>query len=147
MRYIFFLLLFNLSVKGQTTLELRVQTCGEYSQVDDKLNKVYQKILSLYEIDTLFIQKLRVAQNNWIKLRDADMEMYMLDGVNYGSVRSICRCDFLKELTEARIKFLNKWVVGDREEGEICGGTTRMLGQSDEDFKKALKFEVKYMRD
>ena len=136
-----------LNMFGQTQLEMNMSSCEKFKERDKELNLVYNYIIDLYSIDTVFIEKLRLTQNNWIKLRDSDLAIYMLDEEYYGSVAASCRCSFLTELTEQRIDFLNKWAKGNYEEGSVCGGTTRMIGYTDEEYKSHLKFRVKYERD
>ena len=132
---------------AQTQFELEQKTCNDYGLIDSELNKVYKRIISLHSIDSLFIKNLKYTQNNWIKLRDSDLSLYMLDDYNYGTVYRICKCQFLIELTKQRIEFLKKWSEGYSVDRWICGGTTKKIGQSDEEFKKKLKFEVEYERD
>ena len=132
---------------AQTQFDLEQKTCNDYGLIDSELNKVYKRIISLHSVDSVFIKKLKYNQNNWIKLRDSDLSLYMLDDYNYGTVYRICKCQFLIELTKQRIEFLKKWSEGYSVDGWICGGTTKKIGQSDEEFKKQLKFEVEYERE
>jgi uncharacterized protein YecT (DUF1311 family) len=137
----------GLNIFGQTQVEINMSSCEKFQEKDKELNLVYSYIIELYSIDTVFIEKLCLTQNNWIKLRDSDLATYMLEEEYYGSFATSCRCSFLTELTEQRIDFLNKWANGNYEEGWVCGGTTRMIGYTDEEYKSQLKFRVKYERD
>ena len=136
-----------LNMFGQNQAEINISDCEKFQQKDKELNIVYNYIIDLYSVDTIFIEKLRLTHNNWIKLRDSDLSIYMLEEEYYGSVEASCRCSFLTELTKQRIEFLNKWAKGNYEEGWVCGGTTRMIGYNDEEFKSQLKFRVKHERD
>ena len=103
----------GLNIFGQTQVEINMSSCEKFQEKDKELNLVYSYIIELYSIDTVFIEKLCLTQNNWIKLRDSDLATYMLEEEYYGSFATSCRCSFLTELTEQRIDFLNKWANGN----------------------------------
>lgn len=48
------------------------------------------------------------------------------DGVYYGSFQPVCRAQYLKELTDDRIKTLQQWLNGV-EEGDICSGSVNTM--------------------
>ena len=125
MRVIFlvFFLLFTTTLKSQTQIELNFKWCDKYKEADKELNLVYQNILNEYSKDTLFIKNLKDTQNNWIKLKESDMELYMPTLDDWGSSRAMCRCQFLIDLTKERTKFLRKWADAGERDGWMCGGT------------------------
>jgi len=128
MKKIYLILILILSTnicKSQTQVELNFKWCDIYNEVDKELNLIYQNIIKIYSKDTLLINNLRKTQNNWIKLKNSDEELYMPKNEHWGSASSMCRCQFLAELTQKRIEFLKMWEIG-HEEGWMCGGTMRL---------------------
>lgn len=66
-KLLFILLCVPLIGFGQTQLEMNMSSCEKFQERDKELNLVYNYIIDLYSIDTVFIEKLRFTQNNWIK--------------------------------------------------------------------------------
>ena len=115
-------------VFSQTQAELNKTACDNYKRADADLNRVYQQIFREYKADTLFLEKLKVAQRAWLSYRDAQIEaLYPAPDpqLAYGSVHPMCRCEALKELTLRRRGELARWVKGVQE-GEVCAGSIRM---------------------
>ena len=54
--------------------ELNACAAEDRAAADKELNDVYKKILIEYKDETLFLEKLKIAQRVWIKLRDAEIE-------------------------------------------------------------------------
>lgn len=113
---------------SQTQAEMNNEAYKDFNESDKLLNKTYQKILKVYKSDTLFIQNLRKSQRIWIQFRDAEIDMKYpdYDGVYYGSFQPVCRAQYLKELTDDRIKTLQQWLNGV-EEGDICSGSVNTM--------------------
>jgi uncharacterized protein YecT (DUF1311 family) len=109
---------------AQTQLEINRKASISYANVDKELNLVYQSILKEYREDTLFIKNLKIAQNLWIKLRDADISAIFLPDGLYGSIEPLCRYGILETMTKDRIKFLKTWSEG-LPEGDGCSGTRK----------------------
>ena len=65
-----------------------------------------------------------------MKLRNSGEELYVPKNEYYGNFSSMCRCQFLAELTLKRIEFLTMWEIG-HEEVCICGGTMRLKKTKD----------------
>ena len=124
MRIIYILLLFTIKTNliAQTQIELNYKWCDKYKEADKDLNILYQKILNEFKTDTLFIKNLKKTQNNWIKLKKSDKKLYMPKDGNWYSAAPMCICQLLLEITEKRIEFLKKWVIGpENRNGWICG--------------------------
>jgi uncharacterized protein YecT (DUF1311 family) len=123
------LLSFNLiSASAQTQADLNKSACDEYQRMDTELNKTYLQILNLYKDDTLFLQKLKLAQRAWIAFRDAQLSALFPaeeTQTEYGSIYPVCRCQTLSELTVQRTAQLHRWIDGI-EEGDVCGGSIRI---------------------
>ena len=118
---------FNFWAFGQTQHEMQKDASNRYKKSDIELNKVYQKILTEYNSDSIFINRLKKTQGIWITYRDAELEMKFPaenKQAKYGSVYPICVSLFLKELTEERTKKLRVWLNGI-EEGDICSGSVK----------------------
>lgn len=94
----------------------------QYAKADADLNHVYRKLLSKYQSDPQFLQKLRLAQDAWLKFRDADLDSiyYQKDKLQaYGSVYPMCRAILLTRATIERTKELTQML--NPEEGDVCG--------------------------
>lgn len=106
------------------------QACDKYKKADAKLNRTYQQILNEYKTDTLFVRKMKRAQQAWIVFRDAHIEsLYPLEpnanpNQKYGSVYPMCNCIALTQITEKRTEELKQWIDGI-EEGDVCSGSIK----------------------
>ncbi|MBI1929685.1 DUF1311 domain-containing protein [Candidatus Poribacteria bacterium] len=112
-----------------------LDACEEFQKTDAELNKMYKQILDVYKDNTLFINKLKIAQRAWINFRDAHVEsLYPGDDklLLYGSVYPMCRCIVLNTLTRQRIEQLQQWLAGT-EEGDVCSGSIRIRGAEEEE--------------
>ena len=130
MNLIFLLLFltFNLTCFSQTQSEMNRNANEEYKKADIELNNVYQKILTEYKSDSIFIDRLKKAQRIWILYRDAEVEMKFPaenKQLEYGSVYSMCISNFLTNLTKERTEKLKVWLNGI-EEGDMCSGSVKM---------------------
>jgi uncharacterized protein YecT (DUF1311 family) len=113
---------------GQTQSEMNSTESQKYIKADKELNQVYSKILKDYKDDPVFISKLKIAQNLWIKFRDAEMNALFPEidkQLNYGSVFPMCWSIHLTTLTKERIKNLKIWETGV-EEGDVCSGSVKI---------------------
>ncbi|MEN2413057.1 lysozyme inhibitor LprI family protein [Flavobacterium mesophilum] len=112
---------------GQTQSEMNNAENQKFIKADKELNQVYSKILKDYKDDPIFISKLKIAQNLWIKFRDAEMDALFPESdkqFNYGSVFPMCWSIHLTKLTNERIKTLKMWSIGI-EEGDVCSGSVK----------------------
>ena len=99
-----------------------------YKKADTELNNVYEKILTLYKSDSIFIDRLKKSQKTWILHRDAEVEMKFPaknKQLEYGSAYPMCVSNLLKKMTEERTEKLKVWINGI-EEGDMCTGSVRM---------------------
>src|SRR5262245_60054345 len=97
-------------------------SAADFKTADMELNRVYKEVLSVYKDDKDFIKNLRIAQQAWLKFRDAHLEALYPKAdkqAAYGSVYPMCAGNVLAGLTEARTKQLRIWLEGI-EEGEVC---------------------------
>jgi uncharacterized protein YecT (DUF1311 family) len=105
----------------QTQYALNVCEADQYAKADVELNAVYSQLIAKHKSDAEFVKKLRLAQESWLKFRDADLaSIYYQDdkpGV-YGSVHPMCRSMVLARLTIERTKELKEML--NREEGDVC---------------------------
>jgi len=126
--FILFSIFFMLGINAycQTQDDLNSKAKSTYEKTDKELNQVYKEILKDYKSDTIFIKSLRIAQRQWIKFRDAQLNMKYPNYPNTdGSASSMCRYYYLKELTEERVKELRKWTDGI-DEGDVCSGSIQL---------------------
>jgi len=112
---------------AMTQYEMNTCAALAYEEADTRLNEVYKGILKSYKSDTAFIRDLKIAEELWIKLRDAELKMKFPDRPVgwYGSVQPMCETMYLTDLTKERIKFLQEWLDGI-EEGDACRGSVKM---------------------
>jgi len=108
---------------------MNADAAKNFQGMDEKLEEIYQQILSAYKDDMQFIEKLKKSQELWINLRDAQVAMMFPkaeeDFRYYGSVYPMCRASYLAQLTEERIKTLQLWSDGI-EEGDVCAGSVKL---------------------
>lgn len=109
-------------------LDMRSQnemnTCEteQYRKADTDLNQTYRALLSKHNSDAHFVDKLRLAQEAWLKFRDAylDSIYYQEDKLRaYGTVYPTCRAILSTRLTIERTKELRQML--NPEEGDVCG--------------------------
>jgi len=105
----------------QSQTEMNLQSIQSAKKVDNELNTIYQKVLTEYKSDTVFIKNLKVAQQAWITFRDAELHMKFPErGPNwYGSIQPVCVSAYIEHLTRERIRTLKIWIEGI-EEGDAC---------------------------
>ena len=102
--------------------EMNACEAEQYQKADTDLNQTYRALLSKYKSDAQFVEKLRLAQEAWLKFRDAylDSIYYQKDKLQaYGSVYPTCRAILLTRLTIERTKELRQML--NPEEGDVCG--------------------------
>ena len=113
---------------GQTQTKLNQDACRRLQGADVELNRVYNQILNEYGRETMFIEKLKIAQRAWLAFRDAHLDsIYPATDQQstYGSVYPMCRCSAMAEITTQRVAELRKWIKGTRE-GDVCSGSIRI---------------------
>lgn len=111
--------------KARTQLESNECSNIQYKEADAELNRVYNLIKKLYKDDKVFLEKLKISQRCWIKLRDADIDLQFPEEDKqkiYGSIFPMCASDLMTELTLQRVFFLKRWVTGAKE-GDVCSGS------------------------
>lgn len=105
----------------QAQAEMNACEAEQYAKADAELNAVYRQLISTYKSDAEFVAKLRLAQESWLKFRDADVTCfyYQKDKVAaYGSVYPTCRSQALTHLTVERTNELKQML--NPEEGDVC---------------------------
>ncbi len=107
----------------QQTIDARQD--GLFKKSQEELNLVYNSVMKEYANDKLFVEKLKVSQEAWLKYRDAYVESVFPEPnkmAAYGSICSTCTGLIIQELTEQRTKQLKRWLDGV-EEGDSCAGS------------------------
>jgi uncharacterized protein YecT (DUF1311 family) len=129
MKYLMIILIGLIYSTGfaQTQTEMNKEENNSYVNADKELNEVYQKILSEYRSDTMFIKNLKASQRIWITFRDAELKMMYPDRESgyYGSIHPMCISSYLEQLTRERIKTLKVWLEGI-EEDDACNGSVKI---------------------
>lgn len=109
---------------AQTQMELNRSATASYTKADQKLNALYNRILTDYKADTLFTESLKASQRIWVKFRDAELKMMYPYTEDRGSATSMCESTYLEKLTNERIKTLQQWITGTQE-GDVCSGSLK----------------------
>jgi len=80
-----------------------------YIQADKELNEVYQRLL-LTHTNATFVQNLKKAQRQWMKFRDAQVELMYpgSKGGNYSSTLTVGEALYLARLTRERTNTLQE---------------------------------------
>jgi len=117
------LLLCSETIAFETQLELNEKACKSFTETDNKLNEIYNRILRVYKDDHQFLKNLKSAQKAWIVYRDRHLDALYTPGEQWGSINPLCRCSELERLTQDRIARLESWL--HQEEGDGCAGTRR----------------------
>ncbi|TKG97028.1 DUF1311 domain-containing protein [Puteibacter caeruleilacunae] len=131
---IFFLLTITITAFSQTQSEMTRAASEKYLKADKELNNVYKQIQKEYISDTIFIKKLKIAQQLWIKFRDAELDMKFPEPNKrlYGSMYSMCASGYLEKLTKERTKRLKEWLQPvPRVEG--CAGSVKYRERCEEE--------------
>lgn len=115
---------------SQTQSEINNDAMRSYLKADSQLNRTYQKILTEYKTDTLFIRNFKVAQRLWLQLRDAEMKAKFPEREDgyYGSVLPMCWYMHIKNLTIERTNQIKVWLDGI-EEGDVCSGSVKVKSE------------------
>ena len=123
------LIIISATVFAQTQTEMNIDSYNQYLKTDKELNLIYKQVLKKYSSDTLFIKKLKISQNYWIKFRDAEIEARFPEEdkqLNYGTVYPMCVNAFAEEKTKIRIKELKVWLYGE-DDGNVCSGSVNQV--------------------
>ncbi len=141
----FFLTIIALTLFSQTQSKLAQESNERYKNSDKELNEVYNQILTEYQNDTNFIEKLKSSQIFWIKFRDAEVEMKYPepDKSYYGSIFPMCFSEYLSELTKQRTRKLKEWLKPHLE-GDVCGGSLkyREIKKDEISIEKIENYEI-----
>jgi uncharacterized protein YecT (DUF1311 family) len=125
------ILIFSLLISdqafSQTQSDLNKTGAQSLQKADKDLNSLYQKILTSYKSDAVFVRSLKATQKIWIQFRDAEVKMKFPDrGPGYyGSSLPMCKAEYQAKLTIDRIKTLQEWIDGVKE-GDACAGSVKV---------------------
>lgn len=106
----------------QTQGEMNSCEAERYKNSDTELNQVYQKLITKYSAHKDFIAKLKLAEEAWVKFREADLDSlyYEKDKLGaYGSVYPMCSATYLIQLTTERTRELKQML--NPQQGDVCG--------------------------
>jgi uncharacterized protein YecT (DUF1311 family) len=109
--------------KATTQSEINVCATDGLKKADAELNQVYQQLLEKHATDKEFVRRLRLAQEAWVKFRDAQVEcMYPASHENQlqaeGSVYPMCKDLEITRLIVDRTKTLKRML--NPQEGDVC---------------------------
>lgn len=111
---------------AQTQSELTMNSLDQFSEASKELKTVITQIESDYKTDTLFLSKLKISQEIWLKFVAAEIEMKYPepDKRNYGSIFPMCANGYLEQMTIQRTKKLKEWLL-PVPKGEGCIGSVK----------------------
>ena len=106
--------------KATTQGEINACATEDLKRADTELNQLYQQILKKYATDQVFIQKLRLAEEAWVKFREAHVAALdsELDPSSMGSVYPMCKAMEITRLTNERVEDLKR--ILNHPEGDVC---------------------------
>jgi uncharacterized protein YecT (DUF1311 family) len=109
--------------KASSQTELNACASEAFSKADAELNLVYQQLLRNYAADNGLVRRLRLAEQAWVKFRDAHMEALYPEpetgqGSNEGSVYPMCKAMEMTRLTIERTEDLKR--ILNPTEGDVC---------------------------
>jgi uncharacterized protein YecT (DUF1311 family) len=108
-------------LRMQSQAEMNDCEAEQYAKVDAELNSVYKQLTSKYKSDPQLVKALKLAQESWLRFRDADLASfyYQKDKLGaYGSVYPTCRSRAVIRLTVERTKELKQML--NPKEGDVC---------------------------
>lgn len=108
-------------------VDTNLYASSKTKKMDLDLQHVYQGIKLKYRHDGLFLKKLAQSQKIWLSFRDAQLEMlfpHSKEANYYGSIFPTCYSTEYANITEDRIKVLERWLNGVPE-GETCSGSIK----------------------
>jgi len=113
--------------RADTTVEMVEAANDIYGEADAELNRIYTKIREVYQDDPDFLEKMKLSQRAWIKLRDADFLMmypYADEPGHYGFIFSVEAGRYQSIQTKQRTAYLRRWLIGvHREECDSYNGS------------------------
>ncbi len=95
----------------------QVKLLDVLNEADIDLNNIYKEIIAKYKNNPIFINRLRLSQRLWIKLRDAKVKIYFPKG------ESLCKSTYLAKLTQQRMQKLREWYGNSNN---ACSGSVGM---------------------
>lgn len=110
---------------ARATSQAEITACAGQAldKADAELNLVYQQLQKKYAANKDFIKRLRLAQEAWLKFRDAHIEsLYPSDAQQQkaeGTVYPMCKAMEMTRLTIERTKTLRNLL--SPKEGDVCG--------------------------
>jgi uncharacterized protein YecT (DUF1311 family) len=108
--------------KATTQTQMNICAMNAYKEADAELNRVYQQLRAKNQGNAEFIEKLRLAEEAWIKFRDAHIEvMYPEAGSQpraEGSTSPMCKATEMRRLTVERTETLKRML--NPKQGDVC---------------------------
>ena len=104
--------------------ELNACAADEWAAADADLNAAWRQVLARHKDNRLAIEKLRAAQRQWIRLRDADLEALfpLAEGqqayVEYGSMYPLLFHSAKARATRERTRYLRDAFLQSDTDGQ-----------------------------
>lgn len=110
--------------KAANQAEITACAGQAFDKADAELNVVYQQLLKKHAAHKNFIKKLKLAQEAWLKFRDAHIEsLYPSPDEDQlraeGTVYPMCKAMEMTRLTVERTRTLKNML--NPKEGDVCG--------------------------
>jgi len=110
--------------KATTQAEVTACAVRAIDEANAELNLVYEQLLRKHAPHKNFIKKLKLAQEAWLKFRDAHIEsLYPEPDIDQlraeGTVYPMCKAMEIARLTAERTRSLKN--ILEHKEGDVCG--------------------------
>jgi uncharacterized protein YecT (DUF1311 family) len=110
--------------KATTQADMNTCAADASNKADAELNRVYQRLLKKHAGQKNYIAKLELAQEAWVKFRNAHIE-FLHPELNEDQVRAegtvypMCNAIEITRMIRERIETLKNLL--DPKEGDVCG--------------------------
>jgi len=111
---------------AKATSQAELIACADKAldQADARLNIVYEQLLKKHAADIGFTKKLKIAQQAWLKFRDAHIDLIYPSNSreqveSEGTANPMCKAMEITRLTVERTRTLENML--NPKEGEVCG--------------------------
>lgn len=116
-------ILFLNSCAEQQEESINHDFCAQLDAIDLKMLNLIKEIEEKYKADKAFIKAFKDAQVYWVQYRNRHVKaIFPLSPRKYAYDVGECKCEVYRDLTQDRVKQLQKWVEGV-DEDKTCKGS------------------------
>jgi uncharacterized protein YecT (DUF1311 family) len=132
-----------------TQMELNNNAYLNFKQSDNALNDTYRQVLTEYQNDKAFTDKLVDAELAWITFRDAELEALYPEPSkqSYGSIYPLMLYGEKTKITSARARQLKEWLIGMPSRQNIGGVDDIQLAGTQQEINNVIVSKLKLADD